>query len=437
MKNSTILAVSLTYSRRIAKSLPVAILVSISSLSFPGSSLAEESASLKEISLESPTNNLAVRIYAQDNSDQLYMNIWDKKSGSFVANAMKVPLNVSQVKINSNDNGIKLWGIPGFISLFISGFVSCIANKNLAEFKSRKDTELEEFKSQKTTEIENLKTHLIFENNTKLETLKSNLTADNNAKLETLKSNLTSENNTRLEMLRNQYAKELEEYRQNLEIQASTEERIKNEIIRWANPILGAVKDLEGRLNNILQNQGFLALDKHPNANPNYQLNLNWSISYDYFMPSTLYYFAQYFCWVFLLLQELNWLIFKSQTDKDQFFQLINNVRDSLSSFSPSYFIPNNLTGKDVQVFTLQQRAIGELLIVSDEKGKGCMKYSEFQEKYEKEPLKSMLSSLRELLEAIQPGEHRWERLKAAKEAITHLREHCEGVLKVTPSQSP
>lgn len=216
-----------------------------------------------------------------------------------------------------------------------------------------------------------------------------------------------------------------------------TEEQIKNEIIRWANPILGAVQDLERRLNNILQYQGFLALDKHPNANLNYQLSPNWSISYDYLMPSTLYYFAQYFCWVLMLSQELNWLIFKSQTNKDQFFKLIDNVRDSLASFPPSYSILNNLTGKDVQVFSLQQRAIGELLIVSDEKGKGCMKYSEFQEKYEQEPLKSMLSSLRELLEVVQPGEHRWERLKAAKEAITHLREHCEGVLKVTPSQSP
>lgn len=150
MKNSTILAVSLTYSRRIAKSLPVAILVSISSLSFPGSSLAEESASLKEISLESPTNNLAVRIYAQDNSDQLYMNIWDKKSGSFVANAMKVPVNVSQVKINSNDDPLKLWGIPALVAAVVAAVVSAVLNhllnRNLEEFKNQKNIELENFK---------------------------------------------------------------------------------------------------------------------------------------------------------------------------------------------------------------------------------------------------------------------------------------------------
>lgn len=238
-------------------------------------------------------------------------------------------------------------------------------------------------------------------------------------------------------MLRNQYAREFQEYRQNLEIQASTEDRIKNEIIRWANPILGAVKDLEGRLNNILQYQGFLALDQSPNANSKYQLNPNLSISYDYFMPSTLYYFAQYFCWVLLLLQDLNWLIFKSQTNKDKFFDLINNVRNSLSSFPPSYPIPNNLTGKDIQVFSLQQRAIGELLIVSNDWGKECMKYSEFKEKYEQEPLKSMLFSLRELLESVQEGEHRWERLKATNQAITQLREYCEDLLEVPHSQSP
>ena len=166
MKNLPTLVVPLTFSRRITKSLPAAILVSISSLGFSCRSLAE-STSLKEISLESPINGLVVRVYAQDNKDQLYMNIWDKNSKSFVANANKIPVNVSQVKINSNDDWIKLWGIPAIVAAVISGIVTYIANRNLETLRSR----------------------LADENNTKLETLKSNLTAENNTKLETLKSN--------------------------------------------------------------------------------------------------------------------------------------------------------------------------------------------------------------------------------------------------------
>jgi hypothetical protein len=395
LKNLLNLAISLMASRIITKSLPAAILVSISSLSFPGLSLAE-SVSLEEIKLESQINGLVVKVYAQGNNDRLYMNIWDNNSKSFVANANQIPVKISQVKINSNDDWIKLLGIPAIVSAVVSAIATYIANRKLENFKSQKNAELENFKSR-----------------------------------------LSADNNIQLEALRHQYTKEREEYLQYLEKTALTEDQIKNEIIRWANPILGAVQDLEGRLNNILQDQGFLALDQrpNPNPNPNFQLNPNWSISYDYFMPSTLYYFAQYFCWILLLLQDLNWLIFKSQTDKDQFFDLIDKVRHSLSSFPPSYPISNNLTGKDIQVFSLQQRAIGELLIVSNDWGKECMKYSEFKEKSEQEPLKSMLSSLREFLESVKPGEHRWERLKATKEAITQLREYCENLLEVSHSQ--
>ena len=397
---------SLIFSKNTIRNVSVAFLISSFCLSLPCPSFAETS---KGLILEN--NDVAVRVYTQGDDDQLYMNIWDKNSKSFVANANKIPVNVSQVKINSNDDWIKLWGIPAVVAAVISGIVTYIANRNLETLRSR----------------------LADENNTKLETLKSNLTAENNTKLETLKSNLTAENNTKLETLKNKYAKELEEYRQNLEKQASTEERIKDEIIRWANPILEAVKNLEGRLNNILQYQGYIALNKEPNT----KLNPNWSISYDYFMPSTLYYFAQYFCWVTLLLQELNWLIFKSQTEKDNFFKLINQVRFSLSDFPPPYPIPKGLTGKDLQVFSLQQRAIGELLIISNDQGKECMKYSKFLQEYDKEPLKSILCPLRQLLESVGPGEHRWQRLEATKESITKLKGYCEDLLKVPHSQSP
>src|SRR4051794_8965083 len=47
-----------------------------------------------------------------------------------------------------------------------------------------------------------------------------------------------------------------------IETEQEKQERIRQEIIRWANPILGAVTDLEARLRNILDDDGYLALSQ-------------------------------------------------------------------------------------------------------------------------------------------------------------------------------
>jgi hypothetical protein len=68
--------------------------------------------------------------------------------------------------------------------------------------------------------------------------------------------------------------KELEEIKR-LELKKSRADRITREIIKWANPIHRTVIDLSNRLDNILYNDGYLALNQnfiHP----------QWSITYDY-----------------------------------------------------------------------------------------------------------------------------------------------------------
>jgi hypothetical protein len=92
-------------------------------------------------------------------------------------------------------------------------------------------------------------------------------------------------------------------YTAHMETKKVEQERIRQEIIRWSNPILGAVNELDGRLWNILQNRAYLALSK------SYKLHAipNWSLTYEHWMPSTLFLFGQYFAWVQMLQARLSY----------------------------------------------------------------------------------------------------------------------------------
>ncbi|MCP4373195.1 MAG: hypothetical protein GY797_34585 [Deltaproteobacteria bacterium] len=207
-----------------------------------------------------------------------------------------------------------------------------------------------------------------------------------------------------------------------LEEESEKQERIRQEVIRWANPILAAVKDLEGRLRNILDLAGYLALSE----NYENQVNSDWSISYDYFMNSTLYLFGLYFAWTRMLQEELNFELFESQRDKDRFFQAIAKVAKSLGSFPPKY----SCSGKDTQVFRLQQQAIGELFIVDGHKHRRCLNYPEFLQKLNDNQFSQHLRPLRALLEDVSPeSDCRWKRLEVTKQALADLEAHCKDLL--------
>jgi hypothetical protein len=227
-----------------------------------------------------------------------------------------------------------------------------------------------------------------------------------------------------LEQFKANITKELEQFKTNTTVQGLREERIRKEIIRWANPILGAVQELNNRLDNILNYDGYLALSK----NYEQQINTNWSISYDYFMPSTLYLFGQYFCWIRLLQEQLNFELFETQEEKDTFFSCIRKVSKSLGSFPPLYAC----NGKDTQVFTFQQRGIGEALIIRESEGSRCMTYHEFLEKMEEPLISYHLAPLRILLEGLNLNEDcRWKRLKATRDTLYILEDYCEELLQL------
>jgi hypothetical protein len=68
---------------------------------------------------------------------------------------------------------------------------------------------------------------------------------------------------------------------------AASAERVRQEIERWANPILDAANSLQSRLNDILKNQGYLNLSPKTKES-----SAKRSFDYNYFMPSTVFLFC-------------------------------------------------------------------------------------------------------------------------------------------------
>lgn len=206
-----------------------------------------------------------------------------------------------------------------------------------------------------------------------------------------------------------------------VESEKERKERIRQEVTRWANPILGAVQDLEAKLRNILEMQGYEALteDYQEKVNP------DWSISYDYFMHSALYLFAQYFCWIRMLQENLNFELFQTQQEKGEFFNAMDDVSKALGDFPPNY-------GRgDKQVFKLQQRAIGEQMIIHNGSDRRCMSLPEFIKKLsEDKNFENHIKPLRSLLEDLNPDDiGRWERLITTQKQLKKLNEACTKLL--------
>lgn len=116
-------------------------------------------------------------------------------------------------------------------------------------------------------------------------TLKANLQRSNDTELANVKSGLASKlleekNAFALKLLEEKGLadRERDRLRQGIADRAAADDRIRAEVLAWANPVLAAVRQLERRLDNILLKDGFVGLD------PNFaQPDPNWSLKHDYF----------------------------------------------------------------------------------------------------------------------------------------------------------
>ena len=204
-------------------------------------------------------------------------------------------------------------------------------------------------------------------------------------------------------------------------------DRVRQEVVRWANPILGSVVDLQHRLGTILNNYGYLALS----PDYKYQVNPGWPIDYEWFLQSTVYLFCQYFCWVRLLEEKLSFELFEKHDVKDSFFANVRAVRRYLGTF-PLLELKDLTESGDRQVFSLQQRALGEALFVPDGNELRCMRFSEFLEKWAEPAFKGLFNPLSRFIGELTPENTlRWKRLELMAQALEELRLECVRLLTI------
>jgi len=228
-------------------------------------------------------------------------------------------------------------------------------------------------------------------------------------------------------------------YEAGLDADKAREERVRAEAARWADPIIDSVTSLKFRLENILRKGGYSALRKDSKPNP------GWDITHDYFLPSTVFLLAQFFCWQRLLEESLGFDLFDEKTQKDHFIAAVRAIGQPLISWPmnsmerPDYlsdkewdqFVEDfdKLPEPDRQVFHLEQRGIGETLIVEKAGGPTCLRYPAFLAMWSDAALGVTFTPLRNFLEGVEPDTRRWMRLELVRRAVGRLEDECRRVL--------
>lgn len=224
-----------------------------------------------------------------------------------------------------------------------------------------------------------------------------------------------------------EFKKIIVKYTKDVETIYAKDERIRQELIRWAPPISRSVNALSYRLDNILYNDGYLALS----SNCINIINPNWSIKHEYFMSSTEYIFCRYYCYVELLKEELNFELFYSHTKKYYFLEKVRAVDKALSSFPHKEMESDKFPRLgDMQIFNLQQKLLGEIVMVRDRNLDRCMKYSEFLLRRQELNCSGAFDPLVAFLKELNPtNKHRWCRLVLMKRALDELSEECRTLI--------
>jgi hypothetical protein len=144
--------------------------------------------------------------------------------------------------------------------------------------------------------------------------------------IEAYKAKLKSDSDAVLLAQKSQFDRQLEAFKTELKENTDRRDRIRDQVTKWSNPILGSVEALKARLDNILLDDGYLALSASSQGN----ITPEWSITYDYFFPTTVYLFADYFCWVRFFEENMSFELFTTHPQKDAFLKKIRDVELTL-----------------------------------------------------------------------------------------------------------
>jgi hypothetical protein len=180
--------------------------------------------------------------------------------------------------------------LVGMAAFLAKSLVQHWLAKDIEDHKNRLSRETDQYKNELATQLEIEKAQLA----------RANSQALDEAKFEFEKELIARRGQVDLFRDQVKYLNESEQQRR---------ARLQAQIQKWANPIRVAIGDLEHRLCNVLAEGGYVALSRSSSVPE------NWSADYTYFMASTVYYFAQYFCWTTLLRHELGYEFFRSSDE--------------------------------------------------------------------------------------------------------------------------
>lgn len=203
------------------------------------------------------------------------------------------------------------------------------------------------------------------------------------------------------------------------------QDRVQSLMHAAAAPLLVASDDLLGRLRNILDQEGYVQLRQ----NWDQERPRGWSSTHDYFMSSSVYVFARYFSHVEMVREKLG--ADEVLARSDPLTAALVRSAHRLAAW-PTIHNREGCPGEDRQVFTWQQRALGQVLIARENGRSRVMSYAEFlsheaQTSRHQQPLREFLIDI----SPEPPGNCRWRRLGSVRQALQEVRDRCATVLGV------
>lgn len=180
--------------------------------------------------------------------------------------------------------------------------------------------------------------------------------------------------------------------------QLKRKREIKQAVRQYSAPLIRTGDSLERRINNLIRN-----IDK------------NWFKEGEYYRSSTLFTFGEFFAWVYILEQRVNYLQFTSSRQTKLFEDRLNGVFRAITSLS-SYFreVPDSKQKSESNIPRLILRAIGEKMTKKNENELIPISYTEFIENYKIKPDEySSIHELQKFLENVDPEQDslKWDRL--------------------------
>ncbi len=163
----------------------------------------------------------------------------------------------------------------------------------------------------------------------------------------------------------------------------------------YRDPILLAAYDFQSRLYNVIRKGGLRYMQQVEQE--------------QYAIDSTLYVAAQYFAWAEILRQRIRLLNYPELS------QALDLVSESVAD-----------TESGLRIFRLQQREIGERMLVLDGKGgeQRVLNYTEFLDQLHDEPsspLSRSLEPLRRAINGVEANRAMLDRLKPIQHALVKL----------------